>query len=128
MYTDSFSVDGQSITVAGRGPTQYILGSDGLPNFNEDESIVNMEDTMRSLNKGTLAESGFFAETWSSKLTEVFDKYAILKEEMDKATTTTTFPDSSTGDEFKTITRVMQTAGVRNAKRDIFYVSTGGEA
>lgn len=54
------------------------------------------------------------------------EKQAFLEAELAKTTVTTGFPDSSTADEFKLITQIMQTRGARGSERDIFYVSQGG--
>ncbi|KAL7542499.1 hypothetical protein ACHAXR_011825, partial [Thalassiosira sp. AJA248-18] len=128
---NTFSIDGQQVLltgVAGQGPSQFTLSGSGMAPFNEDPSIENMDAVIKSLNNDTTAESGFFAETWSSKLSEVFAKQGVLKAELDQATTATQFPeDSGTADEFKVVTQIMQTAEARGSKRDIFYVSTGGE-
>lgn len=74
IRADTFSIDGRSVVLtgeAGQGPSQSILTNTGVSPFNEDPSIANMDEVMKSLNGGTTAESGFFAETWSSKFVEV---------------------------------------------------------
>jgi len=127
--TSTFSINGQQVVlngVVGQGSSQFICSRDGLSAFNEEPSIDNMDSVIKALNNATTADSGFFAETWSSKLTEIFDKQDVLKAELDKTAVTTTFPESSTGDEFKMVTQIMQTAEARGSKRDIFYVDTGG--
>ena len=131
LSTSTFSINGQQAVlngVVGQGSSQFICSRDGLSAFNEEPSIDNMDSVIKDLNNATTAESGFFAETWSSKLTEIFGKQDVLKAELDKTTVTTTFPESSTGEEFKMVTQIMQTAEARGSKRDIFYVDTTGEA
>ena len=129
--TNTFSISGQEIMlsgVPGEGPSQFICSSKGLSPFNENPSIENMDTVIKSLNKATTAESGFFAETWSSKLSETFDKQTLLKAELDTATVTTTFPeDSDISDEFKIVTQIMQSAEARGSARDIFYIRHGGK-
>lgn len=127
--TNLFSIDGQQVLLtgeAGQGPSQFILGSSGLSAFNPNPSISNMDAVIKQLNNETSVSSGFFAETWSSKLSESLDKQQMLKQELDSTVVTTTFPSGSTADEFELITRIMQTREARNSKRDIFYVEDGG--
>lgn len=129
ITTSTFSINGQQAVlngVAGQGSSQFICSRNGLSAFNEEPSIDNMDSVIKALNNATTPESGYFAKTWSSKLTEIFEKQDVLKAELDKTTVTTTFPESSTGEEFKMVTQIMQTAEARGSKRDIFYVDTNG--
>jgi len=129
--TNTFSINGQQVLLSGeggQGPSQFILDDDGLADFNNDPSFENMEEVIKAMNNATLAESGFFAETWSSKLSEIFVKQSLLKAELDATTVNTVFPEPESGlaDQFKIVTRVMQTAQARGVERDIFYVTSGG--
>jgi uncharacterized protein (DUF1501 family) len=127
--TNTFSIHGQTAAltgVAGQGPSQYILDSKGISPFNQDPSLDNMEGVIRNLHNDTAEESGFFAETFSSKLVDILDKQDLLQAALAATTLTTTFPDSSTADEFAMVARLMQTAEARGSNRDIFYVLSGG--
>ena len=107
--------------------TQYILSSSGLTSFNSNPSIMNMNDVIKAINNDTTADSGFHAETWSSKLTESLDRQRSLKENVDMTNVTTIFPtDSDISSQLKLVTRIMQTRVSRGVKRDIFYVQDGG--
>ena len=85
-----------------------------------------MNDVIRNLNNATALESGFFAETWSSKLYEAMAKQVMLKSEVDSKSATTVFPTSSIGSQLEMVTRIMQSRETRGVKRDIFYVYDGG--
>ena len=127
--TNTFSIDGHQVILAGEvgeGPGQSVVSGSGVPEFNAYPSINNMNDVIRTLNKVTTADSGFHAETWSSKLSESLAKQELLKEEIDATVVTTTFPSGSTADEFEMVTRIMQTREARKSKRDIFFVQDGG--
>lgn len=131
IKTDMFSIDGQQVLLIGEpgmGPSQYVLSSSGLPDFNRNPSIDNMTEVIGTLNNG--ATSGFFSKTWSDKLTQSLDQNVsqciyqtllymnqfvcslsyvtstlqqLLKEEVDATVVTTEFPDSSTAEEFAMI-------------------------
>ncbi|KAL7537078.1 hypothetical protein ACHAXR_007922, partial [Thalassiosira sp. AJA248-18] len=127
--TNTFSINGQQTLLTGKpgeGPSQYILSSNGLSSFNVNPSIGNMNDVIKALNNDTTADSGFYAETWSSKLYDSLDKQQLLKQEIDATEVTTVFPSGSTPDKLEMITRIMQTRCARGSKRDIFYAEDGG--
>jgi len=127
--TSTFSISGQQRLLtgeAGQGPSQYICNSNGLSEFNLDPVIGNMNSVIKALNNATTPESGYFAETWSHKLSEIIDRQDVLKVELDKTTVTTVFPGSSTAVKFRMVTKIMQTAEARGSKRDIFYIDQHG--
>ena len=111
---------------AGQGPTQFILSSNGLSSFNAQPTVPDMDDAIKSLNNDTTVDSGFFATSWSAKLSDALTKQQSLKSDVDATVVTTIFPGGSTSDEFEMVTRIMQTREARNSKRDIFYVQDGG--
>jgi hypothetical protein len=127
--TNLFSINGQQIFLtgeAGSGPTQYILSRTGLTAFNAEPSIANMNDVIKSLNNDNTADSGFHAETWSSKLIESMNRQMSLKEKVDLTNVTALFPGGGIADQLKLVTRLMQTREARGSKRDIFYVQDAG--
>jgi uncharacterized protein (DUF1501 family) len=130
IKTNTFSISGQQVLLTGQagvgGPSQFILSSSGITSFNEQPSIANMNDVIKTLNNATTKSSGFHAETWSRKLTEAIEKQNLLKTEVDSTTVTTIFPDSGIANQLKLVTQLMQTAESRGVSRDIFYVSDGG--
>lgn len=130
IKTNAFSISGQQIFLTGEagvgGPSQFILDSNGISAFNENPSIGNMNEVIKSLNNATTADSGFFAETWSGKLSDAIEKQNLLKTEVDGTTVTTNFPDSGIGKQLKMVTQLMQTRSSRGVSRDIFYVRDGG--
>jgi uncharacterized protein (DUF1501 family) len=111
---------------AGQGPTQFILSSNGLSSFNAQPTVPQMDEAIKSLNNDTTVDSGFFATSWSAKLSDALTKQQSLKSDVDATVVTTIFPGGSTSDEFEMVTRIMQTREARNSKRDIFYVQDGG--
>ena len=80
---------------------------------------------IKKLNNATTADSGFFAETYASKLTNAIIKHQVLKNVFD-ASTATEFPDNMWADQLKMVSQLMQSAPARGAKRDIFFVRQGG--
>ena len=129
IKTNTFSISGQQVLLTGEpgaGPSQFILSSSGLSAFNSNPSIPSMNDVILALNNATTADSGFFAETWSSKLSDAISKQEILKTAVDSTTVTTPFPNSGIGNQLKMVTQLMQTAATRGVSRDIFYVTDGG--
>ena len=141
--------------VAGEGPSQFIVGDTGLSPFNEEPPIRDMNELIKCLvsslweifdlcsvtlatsqyhhacfsalqNNGTTSDSGIFGEIWSSKVYTSLEQQRQLKEKLDATTVNTIFPDTSTGRELETITRIMQTRTDRGANRDVFYLEDGG--
>lgn len=132
LPTSTFSISGLQAVLTGEpggvGPSQTVLSRNGLADFNPEPSVQDMEDVIKALNGATTSDSGFFAEMWSSEISEGLDKQAFLKAELDKTSPLTAFPEDSskTGDEFQMVTQIMQTREARGSKRDIFYVDTSG--
>lgn len=126
--TDTFSIKDHQIVLSGAagGPSQYILDKKGLPTFNEEPPVENMNDLIKALNKVTTADSGFFAETYSSKLTDSIAKHQTLGAVLNNVKPPTKFPDSKISDQLKIVTQLMQTSSSRGARRDIFYVHQSG--
>jgi len=130
-----FSINGQQVALVGqhgKSSPQYILSGSGyalgsgLKEFNSNSSITNMNDVIKAINNATTADSGFHAETWSSKLTESLNRQQSTKDNIDRTTVTTIFPDSEISSQLKLVTRIMQTRVSRGVKRDIFYVEDRG--
>ena len=105
IKTNTFSINGQQIFLTGEagvgGPSQFIRDSDCIPALNENPLINNMNDIIKALNNATTTDSGFFAETWSSKLSDAIEKQNLLKTEVDSTTVTTAFPDSGIAKQLK---------------------------
>jgi hypothetical protein len=127
--TNMFSIYGQQTLLSGEpgsASSQFILSSSGLSSFNAEPSIANMINVIKALNNDNTADSGFHAEAWSSKVTESMDRHKELKERVDMTNVTTLFPADDIANQFKLVTRLMQTRDSRGSKRDIFYVQDGG--
>ena len=130
VKANTFSIDGQQPVLTGepgKGPSQFIVDKEAVSGINENPSIDNMNDIILDINSASTPDSGFFAETWSGKLTDIFSKQALLKQELDNTALSTVWTaDSGTAMEFQMVTRIMQTAQARGSSRDLFYVSSGG--
>lgn len=130
MNVNAFSLSGEDIMlvgIPGEGISPFIVNGDGVSEINEDPSIENMNDVIMEINSASTIESGLFAEQWSSKLSDTFAKTALLKAELDTTSLATTWAaEGSVAEEFKTVTRIMQTAKARGVSRDVFYIRTGG--
>ncbi|KAL7538192.1 hypothetical protein ACHAXR_008354 [Thalassiosira sp. AJA248-18] len=81
ISVNTFSIKGQTVFLSGEtgGPSLYTISSDGLSPFNENPSIHNMTDVVQAVNQATNVDSVFFAETYSSKLTDAIRKHRSLK-------------------------------------------------
>ena len=88
---------------AGKGPTQFILSSNGLSSFNKNPTVPNINEAIKSLNNDTTVDSGFFATSWSAKLSDALTKQQSLKSDVDATVVTTIFPGGSTSDEFEMV-------------------------
>ena len=80
MKVDMFSIYGESqllVGVAGEGSSQFTVSSYGVSSINEDPSIDNMNNVILDINNATTSDSGMFAETFSSKLTDIFQNKHI---------------------------------------------------
>jgi len=130
IQTNVFSIKGQQTFLVGEpggsSPSQVTINRKGLSSFNDDPTINDMTNVIKALNSATTSDSGFFAETYAFKLSDAIAKYQSLKLELDKAKPSVDFPMSGIADQLKMVTRLMQTAPIRGAKRDIFYVSDSG--
>ncbi|KAL7543207.1 hypothetical protein ACHAXR_012486, partial [Thalassiosira sp. AJA248-18] len=127
---NAFSLKGEEALLVGEpgeGVGPYIVSGDGLSALNEDPSIENMNDVILAINNASTADSGLFAEQWSSKLCDIFVKNALLKSELDKTSLATSWSsDDDTSREFQIVTRIMQTREARGVSRDIFFIRMGG--
>lgn len=128
MPVNLFSISGTQVINVGEagGQAPFIISSSGLPDFNKDPSILDMETVIRDLNNATRKDSGFFAETYANKLSEAMTVHEQLKAELDAVDVSTTFPDSGTADQLKMVAKLMKTRESRGVVRDMFYVSQGG--
>eukprot|EP00581_Thalassiosira_minuscula_P029694 CAMPEP_0183762116 /NCGR_PEP_ID=MMETSP0739-20130205/8867_1 /TAXON_ID=385413 /ORGANISM="Thalassiosira miniscula, Strain CCMP1093" /LENGTH=334 /DNA_ID=CAMNT_0026000357 /DNA_START=17 /DNA_END=1018 /DNA_ORIENTATION=+ len=128
--TSTFSVYEQQVVLtgeAGKGQSQFVLSSSGLPEFNPNPSINNMDDIIKFLNNDTAPDSGFHAATWSQKLSESLIKQEFLRQYLDATVVNTSFPEgNAVADQFKMVTRIMQTYQARGSLRDVFYVQDWG--
>jgi len=107
ISTNLFSLDGEQIMLSGEvgggGPMQNVMDSGGFSEFNSDAATANMDDVMKSLNSRTTSDSGFFAETWSSKFYHSLDQHKSLKGAVDATEVVTEFPRESVGEELEMI-------------------------
>ena len=122
----SFSVDRFSVAVIGApgvSPTAMIVNRNGVPNISISEDILNL---IASLNQETAADSGFFAETWSSSWTESVATSQLLNTALSSVSTSVQFPNNYLGSQLQTVSRLIQTRDERGVDTDTFYVEIGG--
>merc|ERR1712157_401833 len=131
--TNSFSIDGAQVVLVGEagagGPSPFTLSSNGLAAFNQNPEVPT--DSIKALNSKTTAESGFFAETWSLKLSESLANQDILKDALDSATIKSAITENDLDNngllrKLIMCTRIMQTRDIRKVKRDACFVQEGG--
>lgn len=123
--TNTFSIKGQQTFLAGEfgAPLPYTLGEEGLATFNEKPVVPDMKSIMKDLNRPTTTNSGFFADTHSSKLMDILEKYESLEASLANVVTSTEFPvNNKIASQLQTVSQLMQTAASRGSKRDIYYV------
>ena len=123
--TNTFSISGSQNLLIGEGgyggPSPFTLSKNGIAAFNQFPEVST--DSIKELNKRTTADSGFFGETWSLKLSESLDKQAILFDALEAAVVQS--PDITNDDLGNSFlaslimcTRIFQTRDVRGSKRD----------
>jgi len=85
--TNLFSIDGSQVVLIGEtgagGPSPFTLDSGGLEAFNQNPDFDT--ETIKILNRKGKADSGFFSETWSLKLSESLENQDILKDALDNS-------------------------------------------
>merc|ERR1712157_498289 len=130
---NTFSIDGAQVALIGEagegGPSPFTLSSNGLAAFNQNPEVPT--ESIKALNSKTTADSGFFAETWSLKLSESLENQDILKDALDSATIKSDITEDDLDNsgflrELIMCTRIMQTRDIRKVKRDACYVQEGG--
>ena len=109
------------------------VGVDGISEFPLNslaDSGANFLSQISSLNNATMPDSGFMAESWSSKMHNTFsvmDELSIV----DGITTATAFPVlfnneyNSLADQLKMVSRLQQAALQRGVTRDFYSVGWG---
>mmetsp|Transcript_1433 Transcript_1433/g.2264 ORF Transcript_1433/g.2264 Transcript_1433/m.2264 type:complete len:3782 (+) Transcript_1433:192-11537(+) len=125
----SFSIDHSSVALIGQpgvGSETFILGQNGISEFNPDPSVPNMTDSISALNAATSADSGFFAETWSEELLKSLAHNDLLHTTLSGITTTSTFPETQLGRKLEIVAKMIETREQRGVDMDMFYVEIGG--
>jgi len=122
----SFSVDRFSIALVGvPGVTNapIIVNRDGVSEFYISDNIKTL---IKSLHNSTSADSGFFAETWSSSFFDSLGSSQLLSDALSTVDVNTTFPGSYLGLQLKTVSRLIATRVERGVDTDMFYIEIGG--
>ena len=123
----SFSVDRFSVAlvgVPGASGAPMIVNRNGIP---EVYLVDAVEENLGKLHNRTSADSGFFAETWSSSLMNSLGINELLLTEMQEVSTNVTFPESYLSLQLETVARLISTREARGTDTDTFYVEIGGE-
>lgn len=124
----SFSIDRFSVAVVGTpGVTDapLIVGRSGIPASYLGEIQGDAGD-LKDLHNSTDSEHSFFAETWSEELLNALSTNDLLGAELDQVSTVNDFPTSYLSQQFKIVSKLMQTRQSRGVDTDTFYVQTGG--
>jgi len=129
----TYSISGNQIALDGEpgvSPSPIILSKDGLKEFDPESSTSDlafgMSEVIRSLNNATSADSSFFGETWSLKITEAMNQYAEIYNALESTYVPPDFPNTGLAEQLRMVTQLMQSRAARGKDRDIFYVDIGG--
>eukprot|EP00957_Ditylum_brightwellii_P194692 14830655-Ditylum_brightwellii.AAC.1 len=90
--------------------------------MSQEDMFLNI----RALNNSTQVDSGFFGETWSSKLIKSLVKNSELYSILEATQTNIMFPTSELGSQLEVVARMMKAHTERGVDRDMFYVKIGG--
>ncbi len=122
----SFSVDRFSVALVGKpgsSAVPIIVDRNGIPQVYLDDT----KDIIPNLHNSSDAQSGIFADTWSSTLMSSLDTNDLLSREIDGLSTQTEFPNSYLGNSLSTVSKLMSTRDVRGVDVDTFYIEVGGK-
>uniref|UniRef100_A0A7S4JX61 DUF1501 domain-containing protein n=1 Tax=Odontella aurita TaxID=265563 RepID=A0A7S4JX61_9STRA len=127
--TSAISVNGQTVTLIGRqgqSAGSQVVSSGGVPQFNPSPLVPGMNGLMSDINNATEPDSGIMGEKWSEVLHESLSSNQALREALDSTTVENMFPNTGLGRQLQIVSRLMQTADVREITRDMYYVAVGG--
>ncbi len=125
--TGSFAVEKNSVALVGRPGVSIppiVVGNKGFPHIYLDNDVKNV---FPKLHNNTEADSGIFAESWSSALMDSVGNNELLSNLLDSVYTTTEFPNSDLGYGLETVARLIATKDIRGVDVDTFYIEAGGE-
>mmetsp|Transcript_6781 Transcript_6781/g.9027 ORF Transcript_6781/g.9027 Transcript_6781/m.9027 type:complete len:2086 (+) Transcript_6781:84-6341(+) len=134
FQTSTISTSSASIALVGQpglSSDQSIISQDGIDEFNpvDEDQKISQEDmfsNIHALNNSTQVDSGFFGETWSSKLIKSLVTNSDLYDLLETTQTNVTFPTSKLGRQLEVVARMMKAHTERGVDRDMFYVKIGG--
>ena len=127
--TNAISIDTSSVALVGEPGISNgasIISQNGISDFNQNPTANEMREMIENINNATAFDSGFFAETWSSKLHESLDSNERINAALAASETSVLFPNTQLGRKLAIVSRMIQTADVRGVSRDMFYVEIGG--
>ena len=122
----SFSVDRFSVALVGQpgvSNSPFIVDRNGVPQAYLDDILIDLD----KLHNVSHAESGIFADSWSSSLMESIGVNQLLSAKLANVTVNTEFPHSYLGYSLKTVSRLIATKDLRGVDVDTFYVEMGGK-
>jgi uncharacterized protein (DUF1501 family) len=136
--TSGVSIRDTTVTLAGTpgySPQYRIVNTNaGSTQFNPNPTDASMKDTIFDLNNATMADSGFFAETWAAKSIDAINLNEKMAEWLDPNsdvnTLDTEFTCGDLCDKLKVIAQLIKSAGSgdgqRRVHREMFYTTLGG--
>ena len=122
----SFSVDRFSVALVGKpGVTKapFIVDRNGVPQLYFDD----MSEELSKLHNVSHAESGIFADTWSSSLMKSLGVNKLLSAGLSNVTINVEFPETYLGYTLETVSKLIATKDLRGADLDTFYIEMGGK-
>ena len=90
--------------------------------YNDPKILINK---IKELNTATNLGSSLFTETYSSVLHQGLAENQLLFDSLQSVAVDTSFPTTSIGKQFKTVSQMMKTKDSRGVDRDVFYVEQG---
>ena len=125
----AFSINANSISIIGKpgiAETPTILSENGVTAFNSLPSSTDMDSKIALLNGETNAESGVFADWFSTTLLESLTNNKVMFDTLSNKATNVTFPTSGLGRQLSMVAKMIDSRAVRRTDADMFFVETGG--
>lgn len=122
------NVSGNAVFLTGRQAIQYAVGSGGPIALNGRSSLYGSSaaaTALQSLMGGT--NPGLIANEHAKVSKRSLDTYAAVNTALSAAPAlTTVFPTSGLGQQLRTVARMISMSSQLGARRQVFFVSTGG--
>lgn len=132
--TSGVSIRDSTITLAGTpgySPQYRIVSPNSASTqFNPNPTDASMQDRIFDLNNATMADSGFFAETWAAKSVDAINLNEEMSQTLDpsnpSSALSTPFDCGDLCNKLKVIAQLIKSGDSRKIHREFFYATTGG--